>query len=589
MISLADKPRQVVVGGGTAGIAVAARLSERLPHASVLVIEAGPDAREDLRVTVPQRKGSLLGSDLDWAFRTLPQPSADNRTLTMNRGKVLGGSSALNLLSYDRGVPADYDAWEAFGNDGWNWESMHAAMQQAESFQVTTVPGSTAIATRGGSGHDGPIRALVNRLNPPQQQAFFPTMAELGLQETSGFLNGELLGYMRHTSAIDNFNYTRSYSPDYLDRAECNVDLLLSTQVAKVQLERDHPKPAAKGVILTDGTAIRARKEVILAAGSVQSPQLLELSGIGSKEVLSAAGIEQVVDLPGVGNNLQDHLRIVNSYILKDGYTTVDDLQLNSALAEQQLQRYRRNETSFYDSASVGYAYLQWSQAGYDQAAFIDLASQSAEPHNAIDQSKLNSLKNITLAVPQLEILFNDGYLGARGYPAENATNYGSRFFALIAVVQHPYARGSTHVTSSNATAPPSLNPSYLSGPYDLHAVAMGAKYLRRIAQTPPMRDMWSEEYEPGFDNIPKSGNDDAAWEAYARSNFFTIWHPLGTCAMLPRAEDGVVDPSLRVYGVEGLRVVDASIMPSLVSGHIQTAVYGIAERAAKIIADAYK
>lgn len=225
----------------------------------MLVIEAGPDGRDDPRIYVAGMKGSTLGSQYDWNFTTVPQPGANNRVLAQNRGKVLGGSSALNLLSYDRAAKADYNAWEELGNEGWNWKSMHAAMENAETFQVTSVNGSVGIAEAGGVGYDGPIHALVNRFSPKQQELFFPTMQGLGLDETYEFLNGDMLGWMRHTSGILNANYTRSYSPIYLNGAGANLHLMLGTMVAKVNLDNGN---CATGVTLQDGTVINARNEV---------------------------------------------------------------------------------------------------------------------------------------------------------------------------------------------------------------------------------------------------------------------------------------------------------------------------------------
>lgn len=568
---------QIVVGGGTAGLAVATRLSQYLPKSDVLVIEAGPDGRADPRIYIAGLKGSTLGSTYDWNFTTVPQPNANNRVLPQNRGKVLGGSSALNLLSYDRGVKADFDAWEELGNQGWNWESMHAAMENAEAFQLTSVKGSAGLAAAGGIGYQGPIHFLVNRFSPPQQELFFPTMDNLGLDETYQFLNGDVIGYMRHTSNILNANYTRNYSPSYLLGAGTNLHLMLDTMVAKVNLDK---KNRVTGVTLKDGTIIKAKKEVILSAGSIQSPQLLELSGIGNSSVLEAAGVQCKVENDNVGENLQDHIRITASFQLQDNYSSPDLLRLNATFAQEQRDLWARNISGWYDETSSGYTYMQWAAAGYDAAEFQRLAEQSADPNNVVDQLKLNHLKNTGLRVPQLEVLFNDGYLGNKGYPAQGTPLYGKLFASFIASINHAYARGSSHINSSDVMAHPVFDPRYLSRPYDLRAVAMGAKYLRTIATTAPMSDAFVGEYEPG-----SAVQSDADWEAYARQNVLTIWHPMGTCAMLPRADGGVVDSTLSVYGTTGLRVVDASIMPILISGHIQTAVYGIGERAAQIIA----
>ena len=557
-------------------MAFATRLSQALTDSSVLIIEAGPDGRDEAGIYIPGRKGSILGSKYDWNFTSIPQAGANGRAIGQNRGRVLGGSSALNLLSWDRGAAADYDAWEELGNPGWNADSMFSAMRQAEDYHVTPANGSAELQ---GYGDDGPINFVINRLAPPQQELFFPAMQSLGLSQTEQYLDGELIGYMRHTSNIQPSNYTRSYSTAYLADAPDNLHVLLETEVARVNID---DAACATGVTLKDGTIINVSKEVILSAGTIQSAQLLELSGVGQKAVLEAAGVKQKVDLPGVGENLQDHVRIVNTYQLRENYTTPDILRFNATYAAEQLALWRQNRTGLYDSTSSGYAYLQWNQIFNDAASLVARANSSVNTSNVIDVKKLQNLEDLSKLVPQAEVLFSDGYLGAKGYPVANSSLYGSSFFALIGVLQHPLSRGSSHIASANFTVKPRFDPNYLSNSYDLYGVAHIAKYLREIAQTPPMSYAWTAEYEPGLDVV----DTDEDWLNYARSNMASIWHPVGTCAMLPKEDGGVVNAELKVYGVQRLRVVDASIMPALVSGHIQSGVYGIAERAAQIVGE---
>ncbi|EMC95799.1 hypothetical protein BAUCODRAFT_504235 [Baudoinia panamericana UAMH 10762] len=447
----------IVVGGGTAGVAVSARLSQYLPDSSILIVEAGPDGRQIPGIYIPGRKGSTLGTTYDWNFTTTPQPYANGRVIPQNRRKVLGGSSALNLLSWDRATAADYDAWQQLGNPGWNWSSMHAAMTAAESYQLTPTNGSANIL---GVGEHGPIEFLINRFSPPQQEQFFPAMQNLGLRQTYSFLDGDMLGWMRHTSNILDSNYTRSYSPNYLASAGPRLDVMVNTTVLKVNLGNSSH---VTGVTLMNGTTVTARKEVILSAGSIQSPQLLELSGIGNATILSAAGIQPQVDLPGVGTNLQDHIRITTAYRLRPNYTSPDILRFNASYAAQELQNWTHNISGFYDETGSGYAYMTWPQAvGDPGAAVLDsLATAAASSANVVDQRKLQNLLNLTARVPQLEILFSDGYLGNKGYPAVNSTLYGAEFFAMIASIQHPFSRGSTHINASNPTGHPIFHPNF--------------------------------------------------------------------------------------------------------------------------------
>jgi choline dehydrogenase-like flavoprotein len=560
-------------------LAVASRLSVELPDQCILVIEAGPAAWDEEKINIPGRKGSTLGGPYDWNFTTVAQPDAAGRKFNVNRGKVLGGSSALNLMTWDRGAKADYDAWEQLGNEGWNWENFIAAMEAVETFKPDPRYDG------GGVGYDGPIHTTINRIIPPHQKGFIPALEGLGVPENKESLNGDPLGVMTQPSNVRASNYTRSYSPTYLSIAGPNLHVKTNTTVSKLSIcEGDHGL-VANGVYIGD-ELIMATQEVILSAGSIQSPQLLELSGIGQEEVITAAGIEHILSLPGVGENLQDHLRIQTSYYLKDQYTSFDDVRVNTTLAAEQLSLWRSNEVSLYDYTGSGYTYMTWDQAlgSNGSARMAALARESADLTNPVDAKKLEYLTtSLNASVPELEVIFSDGYTGVRGVPA--VANHTTRFFSLIAVVQHPFSRGSIHINASSPDGKPVIDPNYLSKPYDLQAAKEAAKYNRRIAQTPELRKFWVAEYEPGLDVV----QTDEQWLSYARNNTLSIYHPMGTCHMGSLDNGAVVDKDLKVHGVAGLRIVDASIIPIQPSAHIQTMVYGIAEIAAKKIAEEYR
>lgn len=288
---------------------MATRLSQNLPDFSVLVVEAGPDGRDEPDIYIPGRRSSTFNSRYDWNFTSTPQPYANDREWAQNRGHVLGGSSAINLLGYDRAAKADFDAFQEMGNPGWNWSTMHSAMEAVEHFQQTPAEGSAGLR---GVGEDGPINFLVNRHLPPQNEAYFPAMENLGLNQSLGFLDGDMLGYTHHTSNILRSNYTRSYSTAFLATAPENLHWMVDTMVAKVNMDQFG---CATGVTLKDGTVFSAAKEVILSAGTLQSPQLLELSGIGNATLLTAAGIDTIIDMPSVGEHL------VSGYMLAIGET----------------------------------------------------------------------------------------------------------------------------------------------------------------------------------------------------------------------------------------------------------------------------
>jgi choline dehydrogenase-like flavoprotein len=558
---------------------VASRLSVELPHQCILVIEAGPAAWDEEKINIPGRKGSTLGGPYDWNFTTVVQPDAAGRRFNVNRGKVLGGSSAVNLMTWDRGAKADYDAWEQLGNEGWNWENFIAAMEAVETFKPDPRYDG------GGVGYDGPIHTTINRVIPPHQQGFIPALEGLGVPENKESLNGDPLGVMTQPSNVRASNYTRSYSPTYLSIAGPNLHVRTNTTVSKLSICEGDDGLVADGVYIGD-ELIMATQEVILSAGSIQSPQLLELSGIGQEEVITAAGIEHIHSLPGVGENLQDHLRIQTSYYLKDQYTSFDDVRVNTTLAAEQLSLWRSNEVSLYDYTGSGYTYMTWDQAlgSNGSARMAALARESADLTNPVDAKKLEYLTtSLNASVPELEVIFSDGYTGVRGVPA--VANHTTRFFSLIAVVQHPFSRGSIHINATSPDGKPVIDPNYLSKPYDLQAAKEAAKYNRRIAQTPELRKFWVAEYEPGLDVV----QTDEQWLSYARNNTLSIYHPMGTCHMGPLEHGGVVDKDLKVHGVAGLRIVDASVIPIQPSAHIQTMVYGIAEIAAKKIAGEYR
>lgn len=576
-----NKP-QIIIGAGPAGLALSTRLSILLPTTCILLLEAGPDGRTNERIYTPGLRGTTFNTPLDWSLPTVPMVGANNRSIIHNRGKVLGGSSALNLLVWDRASKSEYDVWEKLGNEGWNWENMYEAMLGAENFQR---PRANATAQYGveGVGYGGPVQVgLLEDPVPEHLKAGPMTMQNLGVKTNLESLGGEVLGTMFQPAMQRFSNHTRSYAVDYLPIAGGNLVVRCNSTVEKVLLDQTSAPPKALGVLLTDGTRITATKEVILSAGSLLSPRILELSGIGQKSILKEAKINQIVNLPGVGENLQDHLRIQTTYELKPSILGLDILKYNTTRAAIELSNYRQNKTSLYQYAGSGYAFIRWSQAlsPNSSTALHDLAVSSANTSNPIDNAKLTLLTALNGSAPDVEIVFSDGYIGTRGYPSNTTTGYAKQYVSLIAGVMHPLARGNVHINTSFPLANPVINPRFLSNAYDTQALIHAAKYTRKISQTPPFSDVWVKEYDPG--NTVQTEHE---WEKYVRDNVYTFYHPLGSCAMLPREEEGVVDKELKVYGVKGLRVVDASVIPVIISAHIQTAVYGIAERAARMVA----
>jgi choline dehydrogenase-like flavoprotein len=403
---------------------------------------------------------------------------------------------------------------------------------------------------------------------------------QLGLVTNSESLDGHPVGVSTQPNNVSP-NYTRSYAPEYLKLTKDNLALKLETRVAKINFKGK----TATGVTLEDGTTIVARKEVILSAGSFQTPGLLELSGIGDETLLKRLGIPIVKNLPSVGENLSDHIRIQSSYQLKPEYPSFDVLK-NTTRAAIELAAYNAGQVSLYDYTASGYAYFPWNIVSNATAVeFRNLVQSDTTLTSAVDKIKKSYFSPPQSAtVPQLEVIFSDGYTGLKGYPAANSSLFGIGTFSLIGVVQHPLSKGYVHVSSRNISDKPAINPNYLSHPYDLQAAINLAKFMRKIASTEPLRDVWTEEYEPG--QVVQTDED---WKKYALANTLSIYHPIGTAALLPEKDGGVVDSNLKVYGTQGLRVVDASIIPLLPSAHLQTLVYGIAEKAAEMIIKEYR
>lgn len=572
----------IIVGGGTAGAALATRLSLGLEHACILLLEAGPAAPDELKINVPGMKGSTLGTVYDWNFTTVPQTHVKDRVFTAPRGKVLGGSSALNLMTWDRASEGEYDAWEELGNPNWNWDSMIHYMKKVENFTGANTPtyGSEGV------GFKGPLQTVINRFIPEQQLLWIPTVEGLGVPKNLESLGGNPIGVMWQPSSVEPTHYHRSYSANsYLPIAGNNLVVLTNTRVAKINLVKSGKQHRATGVTLSDGTVINAWSEVILSAGSIQSPGLLELSGIGQASVLKKAGIKQKIELPGVGENLQDHVRVQTSYQLKPGFTSFDILRYNATYAAEQLQLWKDNQFSRYDYTGSAYTFVNWDQIGVS-STMVPLAKKAAAASKSFTVHKQLEYARDE-AVPQVEVIFSDGYTGSKGYPPATSPLFGINLFSLIIGIMHPFSRGNVHISSSDPDVKPTLNPNYFSNEHDIQAATEAIKFARRIATSAPLSGAWVAEYEPGLDVIPGNGTgtaQDAAWRDFVLDTSASIFHPVGTCAMLPLAKGGVVDARLVVHGTKNLRVVDASVIPLIVSAHIQTAVYGIAEFAAEMI-----
>ncbi|CAE6481256.1 unnamed protein product [Rhizoctonia solani] len=585
----------VVVGGGTAGLTVAARLSDN-PKISVGVIEAGPYYENDPLINTPALAGQLQGNaKYDWMFKSVPQSHVNNRVLPLPRGKVLGGSSAINLMVFNRASKAEYDAWEKLGNPKWNWNSLLPYMKAAEHFTgVDPFRANSTNANSGGifpsQGTSGSIAASFNTWYSDIVIPYREAVANLGVPVNFDPDSGDPYGSYNSANAVNRTTGIRSYAANTYfayNSGRTNFVVLTGAQATKLEFSnsttgKPDGKLIATGVSFVYNSTIytvKAKKEVILSAGSFQTPQLLELSGIGNATILRQNGIGPLVDLPGVGENLQDHLFLASSYELKPGRTTLDILRNNASYAAAAQAQYAATHDGIYTSST---SILSFINLDYITTP-AELTNMTAKLNQEISADKITALQKAQYAIQKdwlkkrvghLEVVLSPGYFGS-GTPKAN-TSYAS----ILMVDQHPFSRGNVHINSSDQLATPQINPNYFSKSFDQETFIQALKFGLKISQTEPLASLVVARQDP-----PPETTSDEGYAEYAKANARTIHHPIGTSALAPRTIGGVVDTSLKVYGTSNVRVVDASIIPIHMGTHLSRTVYGIAERAAAIIA----
>jgi choline dehydrogenase len=521
----------VIVGGGSAGCVLANRLSEDAGR-TVLLLEAGPADRNPW-IHIPIGYGkTMFHPVLNWGFQSEPEPNLNGRRIYTPRGRTLGGSSAINGLIQIRGQAEDFDGWEERGADGWN-------AKEALRYFIKSERNS-----RGASAHhggDGPLHVSDIGDRHELAKAFIAGAGELGIPPTDDF-NGatqEGAGYLQLTTR----NGLRcSAAVAYLKpaRDRPNLRVITGAHVLRVVFEGRR----AVGVEYRDQqgavATAKAAREVILSAGALQSPQLLQLSGIGPAGLLSALGVPVLHELPGVGENLQDHLLLRFLYKCSKPITTNDDLR--SPLKKLQTAlRYAMFRTG---PMAVGVMV-----AGVITRVMPDAAS------------------------PDMQLFLSTVSAEDRGKAPHAFSGFTVTYYPL-----RPSSRGSVRIKSPDPMAPPAMTFNYLSTNYDRAIMIAGARLTRRLAATRSFAPYIHEEYRPGPDR-----ESDADILAAVREAGTTGFHPVGTCRM-GRDAQSVVDPRLRVHGVAGLRVVDASVMPTLVSGNTNAGTIMIAEKAADMI-----
>lgn len=529
---MSDAVDYIVVGAGSAGCVLANRLSANGQH-SVCLLEAGPPDRSPW-IHIPIGYGkTMFHKVLNWGYYTEPDPNMLDRRIYWPRGRTLGGSSAINGLIYIRGQRQDYDAWAAAGNPGWSWEECLPYFRKLENNDLG--PGATR-------GTEGPLNATSIKTPHPLVEGLIGAAGALGLPHVRDFNTGdqEGVGYYQLTTR----NGRRcSTAVAYLRPARGRANLRVETGAHAMAILFEGSR--ACGVrYRQDGQVrtLRARREVILCAGALQSPQLLQLSGVGPAALLRRFGIGVVRDLPGVGENLQDHLQIRLIYETRQPITTNDQLR------------------TLHGRAAMG---LQW------------LLFRGGPLAVGINQGGLFCRVDPASATPDTQFHFatlSADMAGGKVHPFSGCT---------YSVCQlRPSSRGTVRLRSADPFEAPAMQPNYLSTELDRRMTVAAVKYARRLAATEPLAGLMKREFRPGAE----VQSDDEILH-FCREYGATIFHPSGTAKMGPREDPmAVVDERLRVHGVSGLRVVDCSIMPTLVSGNTNVPVVMLAERAADFI-----
>jgi choline dehydrogenase len=514
----------IVIGAGSAGCVVASRLTED-PHTTVLLLEAGgPDDREAIHI--PVAFGQLFKTECDWGYSTEPEPHLHNRRLCWPRGKMLGGCGSHNAMIYIRGHRAIYDHWEALGNPGWGYETVLSYFKKSQHQE-------RGPSTYHGTG--GPLNVADLRDANPLSCAFVEACVERGLPRNDDF-NGAVQEGCGYYQVTQKEGRRCSTAIAFLRPAMARANLTVHTHALATRLLFEGTR--AVGVAYRhqgETHEVRVNREVILAGGALNSPQLLLLSGVGPAAHLAALDIPVVVDLPGVGANLQDHLGAVLNYECTEPITLAT---ATSAAALLEYQHFRKGPLS----SNV-------AEAG----AYVTTRPE--------------------VPIPDLQVFFVPTWFMEHGFIQPEGHG-----IAFMAVHVSPESRGRVRLRSRDPLEAPLIQANYLATAADMQVLVDGVTFLRSLADTKAFGPFVGREIWPG--SQAQSAED---MREFIRTRAETAYHPVGTCKMGVDAM-AVVDPQLRVHGTQGLRVVDASIMPLIVTGNTNAPTIMIGEMGADMI-----
>ncbi|CAH2106574.1 unnamed protein product [Euphydryas editha] len=558
----------IIVGGGSAGSVVANRLSE-ISDWKILLLEAGPEP--PLESDIPYMAESLINTSYDWKYVAqndgVTHQGIKNGIFSWPRAKMLGGCSSINAMFYVRGRDSDFRAWEDAGNPSWTPNNVNHYFRKAESFQNIKLLENSEINDK--YGHEGP--QVINRFNSTYREITekvldswdymgFKRVPDINVMEFKGL---GLSGIFSVTAANGRrFSTYRSYIDPVKNRK--NLNIITDAFVTKVLINDDNQAYGIKADILGEKKTFYANKEIIISAGTINTPQLLMLSGIGPKEHLISKNISCLIDLPSVGKNLHDHNRIP---VVIYGDEPGDE---NEAEKSFEVIKYMYNKTGLLAQNSFS-----------DVTAFFSRNPNMEFPEF---QSHLLIRRKKSQSVDNFFSLYRDDIMDSFTEFINNKAMY-----VLLFDLLHPFSRGTIYLKSSNPYDHPIINANYFGDNRDLEASVDGIKMLTKIVETPYFRSINAFLHKL---RIPECNQyefeSDLYWKCFIINTSYTVYHPVGTSKMGPNSKDSVVNNFLKVHGVKRLRVIDASIMPSITSGNTNAPTIMIGEMGSDMIKTEY-
>lgn len=522
----------------------------------------------------------------------------NNRAVSLARGKGLGGSSAINFMHAVYPPDAAIDTWAKLGNTGWSYKDLAPYFQRFGTRHAPTdeIREITRINNLDDniSGY-GPVHMSYGQGFGVMNSSWMDAHASWGFRSTSDPMSGRVTGAFQNAASIDPATKTRSYAGSaYYGsqiRERSNLTVLTETVVQKISFEGQEPDVVATGIHVQamDGSlrTIKAQKEIILAAGAIQSPQVLEVSGVGGSKLLETLGIPVVLDIPGVGENLQDHVQVCQTYQVKDSIPSTDMFR-DQELVGGAIGQYHINGDGPLGSATSSTSYLPIVDGN---GPLSTEARKDLHDELVADSSKRNTVLKELLTQTDTPALSYVAFPGQINTDTEDLSNFGNyiaptkpeNYFSILNAFGHPFSRGTCHITSPDIGITPTIDPGYLTHPADLEILSRSALFAEKLMGTEPLRS--SVLVQPNGKRLPETipTTLEKARDVVKQRGISNM-HLCGTCPMLPLNEGGVVNNYLLVYGTRNLRIVDASVFPLIPLGNIMTTVYAVAEKAADLI-----